>query len=60
MGEIVNLKQARKARARTEREAEAEANRRKFWRTKAEVERKRLDDARAERAHQAHKLDDER
>ncbi len=34
--EIVNLRQARKARARTDREKEAEANRAKFGRTKAE------------------------
>lgn len=35
-GDIVNLRQARKAKARAEKEAEAAANRAKFGRTKAE------------------------
>jgi len=52
MAEIVNLRQARKAKARTVKEAEASANRVKFGRTKAEkaveaakkaLEGKRLD-----------------
>jgi hypothetical protein len=36
LAEIVNLRQARKNKARAEREAEAAANRRRFGRTKAE------------------------
>jgi hypothetical protein len=36
MAEIVNLRSARKARARVEKEAEAAANRAKFGRSKAE------------------------
>jgi hypothetical protein len=36
LAEIVNLRQARKSKARAEREAEAAANRRRFGRTKAE------------------------
>ena len=36
MTEIVNLRRARKDKARREREAEADANRRRFGRTKAE------------------------
>ena len=36
MGDIVNLRQARKRAARKDREAEAAANRAKFGRTKAE------------------------
>ncbi|MBM3548854.1 MAG: DUF4169 family protein [Alphaproteobacteria bacterium] len=59
MAEIVNLKLVRKAKARAERAKEAEANRLKFGRPTAETERKRLEEARAERAHEAHKLDDE-
>lgn len=59
MAEIVKLKQARKAKVRAERATEAEANRLKFGRTKAEIERKRLEEARAERALDAHKLEDE-
>jgi hypothetical protein len=36
MAEIVNLRQARKGKARAEREAAAAANRQKFGRSKAE------------------------
>ena len=36
MAEIVNLKRARKDKARRERDSEADANRRRFGRTKAE------------------------
>ena len=36
MAEIINLRQARKAKARTVKEADAAANRAKFGRTKAE------------------------
>ena len=39
MAGIVNLRQARKTRARAEKERAAEANRVKFGRTKAERER---------------------
>ncbi len=57
MGEIVNLSKTRKARTRAEREAQAMANRLKFGRPKAEIERKRQEEARAERVHEAHKLE---
>jgi Domain of unknown function (DUF4169) len=36
MADIVNLRRARKDKARKERAAEADANRRRFGRTKAE------------------------
>jgi Domain of unknown function (DUF4169) len=36
MAEIVNLRRARKDKARQQRESEADANRRRFSRTKAE------------------------
>jgi hypothetical protein len=36
MAEIVNLRQARKQKARTEKDTEAAANRAKFGRTKAD------------------------
>ena len=55
MAEIVNLRAARKARARSEREAEAEANRRKFGRTKAEKQADAAEKDRAGRALDAHK-----
>lgn len=58
MAEIVNLRQAKKSRARAKARAEGDANAAKFGRTKGERD---LDAARAEkaRAHlDAHKLDD--
>ena len=36
MGDIVNLRSVRKAKAKTDRQNEAQANRAKFGRTKAE------------------------
>jgi hypothetical protein len=36
MAEIVNLRRARKDKARQQRDSEADANRRRFGRTKAE------------------------
>jgi hypothetical protein len=59
MGEVISLSKVRKARARAEREAEAEANRLKFGRTRAEKDRTRLEEKRADRAHESHRLDDE-
>ena len=55
MAEIVNLRAARKARARSDREAKAEANRRKFGRTKAEKQADAAEKDRAGRALDAHK-----
>jgi hypothetical protein len=57
MAEIVNLKQARKDKARRERSTEADANRRRFGRTRAQKQadkdaeeraRKSLDERRLE------------
>mgnify|MGYP002402060811 CR=1 FL=1 len=48
MSEIINLRQARKRRARAAREIEANANRLKFGRTKAQ---RHSDEAQRERAH---------
>lgn len=39
MAEIVNLRQARKAKARAEKELAADSNRAKFGRTKSEKDR---------------------
>jgi hypothetical protein len=55
MSEIVNLRQARKRRARAEKEAEAAANRTKFGRTKSERRK-----TGAERAKAARELDDKK
>lgn len=57
MGEIVNLRQQRKVKARAERDAEAAANRVEHGRTKAE---KKLTKAQTEQAKaklDAHKRD---
>jgi hypothetical protein len=48
MAELVNLRQARKRRAREEAGKQAETNRLKFGRTKVERKRKSAEDRRAE------------
>ncbi|MFN3248930.1 DUF4169 family protein [Roseibium album] len=53
--EIVNLRQVRKQRKRTDKEKQAEDNRRKFGRTKAE-----RDDARRRREHLKNQVDSHR
>jgi hypothetical protein len=55
VAEIVNLRRARKAKARGEREASAQENRRRFGRTKAEKAKEV-----AEREKAARTLDDHR
>ena len=50
MGEIVNLRRVKKARARQEQEAVAETNRARFGRTGAEKENDRRARERQERA----------
>lgn len=49
MADIVNLRTARKAKAKAGREVEAQANRAKFGRTKDEKARDAMDAARAAR-----------
>ncbi|MQT11530.1 DUF4169 family protein [Segnochrobactrum spirostomi] len=56
MGDIVNLRQARKRKARAEREAAADANRVAFGRTKAERNATRDETERSERRLDAHRL----
>lgn len=60
MAEIVNLRRARKAKARQEREAEAAANRAQHGRSGAEKRTSRLEDERARREHAAHRRDDDK
>lgn len=55
-GEIINLKRARKAKARTAREAEADANRLRFGRTKAERQLSSAKDELAARRLDGHRL----
>jgi Domain of unknown function (DUF4169) len=57
MSEIINLRLARKAKARTEAEKQAAGNRVKFGRTKAEKKISKLEEARAAKAHAAGMLD---
>ena len=57
MAEIVNLRQARKAKARAGKEADAAANRAKFGRTKAEKQAEAAKAALADKALDGHKRD---
>lgn len=59
MADIVNLRRARKDKARREREAQADANRALHGRTGAEKRAIRLEAERAQRAHAAHARDDD-
>jgi hypothetical protein len=55
MGELVNLRRARKDKARTERDAAAAQNRATFGRTKAEKERSAAERAIADKTIDAHR-----
>jgi hypothetical protein len=61
MGEVVNLRQARKQKARTEKERQASENRALHGRSKSERERDRLASEKAEKfvaGHRREKPDD--
>ena len=60
MAEIVNLRRARKDKARRDRESEADANRRRFGRTKAEKSADKDAEARARRSLDAKRLEPEK
>lgn len=49
MADIINLRQARKARVRKDKEQVAAANRAKFGQTKGEREARRIEEARQDR-----------
>lgn len=55
MGDVVNLRQARKKLKRREREREADENRARHGRTRAEKQAGALDRKRAEALHEAHR-----
>nr|WP_321456348.1 DUF4169 family protein [uncultured Cohaesibacter sp.] len=57
MGNIVNLRQARKAKARNEKEKQAEANRARFGQTKAQKTKARFEADKLERHLDGHKRD---
>ena len=59
MAEIVNLRQARKRKARNDREKVAEANRLTFGRTKAEKRGSKLEKQRSEKVLDGHRRDGE-
>jgi hypothetical protein len=58
MAEVVNLRQARKRKARAADEARAAANRARFGAPKPERAKREAETERAERAHEGHKLED--
>jgi hypothetical protein len=59
MAEIINLRQARKAKARAEKEAKAAANRTRFGRSARERDLERAEQTRAERRLDGHRLEDD-
>ena len=58
MAEIINLKNARKQKARADKETQAAQNRVLFGRTKAEKLQQAAEKARAEKTVDGHKLED--
>ncbi|HRE20558.1 MAG TPA: DUF4169 family protein [Rhabdaerophilum sp.] len=59
MGEVINLRLARKAKARVEAERKAEENRAKFGQAKATRKLNAAERKRAEKAHDAGRIDKE-
>jgi hypothetical protein len=59
MGDVVNLKNARKGKARAAAEAKAQANRAAFGRTKAEKQFSRAEREAADRKLDGHRRDDD-
>lgn len=57
MGDVINLRQARKAKARAEKEAQAQENRARFGRTGAEKRRDVDTAGREERRHEGHRIE---
>ena len=56
MGEVINLRQARKARARAGKEAQAQENRARFGRTGVEKQRDTDTAERDDRRHEGHRI----
>ncbi|MFE0758932.1 DUF4169 family protein [Inquilinus sp. NPDC058860] len=57
MGEVINLRQARKAKARAGKEAQAQENRARFGRTGAEKRRDADAAGREARRHEGHRVE---
>lgn len=58
MAEIINLRMARKAKARAETDKQAAENRVKFGQKKAEKNARKAEKTRAEKAHEAGRIED--
>jgi hypothetical protein len=58
-GDVVNLRQFRKSKARAEKDAKAEENRVKFGRTKAEKQLEKAEKEKARRHLDSHRLTDD-
>ncbi len=58
MAEIVNLRMARKQKARADKDAQAEQNRLSFGRTKADKQKSAAEKALADRHVDGHKRED--
>jgi hypothetical protein len=58
MADVVNLRRARKAKARAEAEGKAQENRVTFGRTKTEKKLSQAEKDAARRKHEGHKRDD--
>lgn len=59
MAEIVNLRRAKKAKARADADAQAAENRALFGRTKAEKQRTEVEREKAQRAIEGHRREEE-
>jgi hypothetical protein len=57
MGEVINLRQARKAKARAEKEAQAQENRARFGRTGGQKRRDTDAAERGARRHEGHRIE---
>jgi hypothetical protein len=58
MGEVINLRQARKAKARTEADRDAASNRAAFGRTKSQKRLTKAEQEAVARKLDGHKVDD--
>jgi hypothetical protein len=56
MGDVINLRSARKSKARAEKDAKASANRAKFGRPRAEIKKQKTLQERDRKALDAHLL----
>jgi len=59
MGDVINLRSARKAKARATASANADANRAKFGRTKAEKTAEKIDETRRNRLLDGSRIGDD-